>query len=113
MAEAALSSAEHALENQRIGSLQIRVAMLCTPVQIADGYDASSIGWAVPPLTHAWNLPFAIAFMWSSPRRRRSRRPAQAATRLRGARRRAAVSKTSVASTAAKATARPAITIGP
>ena len=69
MAEAALSSAEHALENQRIGSLQIRVAMLCTLVQIGDGYDASSIGWAVPPMTHAWNLPppaFAIALLWSS-----------------------------------------------
>src|SRR5271166_178490 len=69
MAEAALSSAEHVLENQRIGGLQIRVAVLCTLVQICDGYDVGSIGWAVPPLTHAWNLPppaFALAFLWSS-----------------------------------------------
>jgi MFS transporter, AAHS family, 4-hydroxybenzoate transporter len=69
MADAAVSSAEHALENQRIGGLQIRVAMLCTLVQICDGYDVGSIGWAVPPLTHAWNLPapaFALAFLWSS-----------------------------------------------
>jgi AAHS family 4-hydroxybenzoate transporter-like MFS transporter len=69
MAEAALSSAELALENQRIGGLQIRVAILCTLVQICDGYDVGSIGWAVPPLTHAWNLPppaFALAFLWSS-----------------------------------------------
>jgi MFS transporter, AAHS family, 4-hydroxybenzoate transporter len=69
MAEAALSSAEYALENQRIGGLQIRVALLCTLVQICDGYDVGSIGWAVPPLTHAWNLPaptFALAFLWSS-----------------------------------------------
>src|ERR1700676_5366635 len=69
MAEAALSSAEHALENQRIGGLQIRVAILCTLVQICDGYDVGSIGWAVPPLTHAWTLPppaFALAFLWSS-----------------------------------------------
>src|SRR5580704_11173198 len=69
MAEAALSSAEHALENQRIGGLQIRVAILCTLAQICDGYDVGSIGWAVPPLTHAWNLPppaFALAFLWSS-----------------------------------------------
>jgi AAHS family 4-hydroxybenzoate transporter-like MFS transporter len=57
------------LENQRIGGLQIRVAVLCTLVQIYDGYDVGSIGWAVPPLTHAWNLPpaaFALAFLWSS-----------------------------------------------
>ncbi len=45
MAEAALSSAELALENQRIGGLQIRVAILCTLVQICDGYDVGSIGW--------------------------------------------------------------------
>jgi hypothetical protein len=37
MAEAALSSGEHVLENQRIGGLQIRVAVLCTLVQICDG----------------------------------------------------------------------------
>ncbi|MBV8088750.1 MAG: MFS transporter [Alphaproteobacteria bacterium] len=69
MAEVAVSSAEAVLENQRIGGLQIRVAILCTLVQICDGYDVGSIGWAVPPLTHAWNLPppaFALAFMWSS-----------------------------------------------
>jgi AAHS family 4-hydroxybenzoate transporter-like MFS transporter len=69
MAHVAVSSAEHAIENQRIGGLQIRVAVLCTLVQICDGYDVGSIGWAVPPLTHAWNLPapaFALAFLWSS-----------------------------------------------
>ena len=69
MAHVAVSSAEHAIENQRIGGLQIRVAVLCTLVQICDGYDVGWIGWAVPPLTHAWNLPapaFALAFLWSS-----------------------------------------------
>ena len=69
MAEVAWSSAEHSLENQPVGGLQIRVAILCTLVQICDGYDVGSIGWAVPPLTHAWNLPppaFALAFLWSS-----------------------------------------------
>src|SRR3954447_19636146 len=69
MAEATLSSAEHALENQRLGPLQIRVAALCTLVQICDGYDINSIGVAVPQLTHAWNLPgpaFTTAFVWSS-----------------------------------------------
>ena len=48
---------------------KVRVAVLCTLVQICDGYDVGSIGWAVPPLTHAWNLPppaFALAFLWSS-----------------------------------------------
>jgi MFS transporter, AAHS family, 4-hydroxybenzoate transporter len=69
MARVAVSSAEAALENQHIGGLQIRVAILCTLVQICDGYDTGSIGWAVPPLTHAWNQPppaFALAFLWSS-----------------------------------------------
>jgi MFS transporter, AAHS family, 4-hydroxybenzoate transporter len=69
MAEAVLSSTETALENQRIGGLQIRVAVLCTLIQICDGYDVSSIGYAVPSLTHFWNLPgpaFTAAFFWSS-----------------------------------------------
>ena len=69
MAEMALSATESALENQRLGSLQIRVAALCTLVQVCDGYDIGSIGIAVPALTHAWNLPgpaFTTAFLWSS-----------------------------------------------
>src|SRR6202043_3770426 len=69
MAEAILSSTESALENQRIGGLQIRVAALCTLIQICDGYDINSVAWAVPSLTHAWNLPgpaFTTAFLWSS-----------------------------------------------
>ena len=69
MAEMALSATESALENQRLGGLQIRVAALCTLVQICDGYDIGSIGVAVPALTHAWNLPgpaFTTAFLWSS-----------------------------------------------
>jgi AAHS family 4-hydroxybenzoate transporter-like MFS transporter len=69
MAEMAHSSAEAALENQRLGGLQIRVAALCTLVQICDGYDINSVGIAVPSLTHAWNLPgpaFTSAFLWSS-----------------------------------------------
>jgi MFS transporter, AAHS family, 4-hydroxybenzoate transporter len=69
MAEAALSATETALENQRVGGLQIRVAALCTLVQICDGYDVNSIGWAVPSLTHIWNMPgpaFTPAFLWSS-----------------------------------------------
>src|SRR5204863_3368178 len=69
MAEAPLSAAETALENQRLGPLQLRVAALCTLVQICDGYDINSIGVAVPSLTHAWSLPgpaFTTAFVWSS-----------------------------------------------
>jgi MFS transporter, AAHS family, 4-hydroxybenzoate transporter len=68
-AEAPLSATEAALENQRLGALQIRVAALCTLIQICDGYDIGSIGIAVPSLTHAWNLPgpaFTHAFLWSS-----------------------------------------------
>ena len=69
MAEAVLSATETALENQRIGPLQIRVAAICTLVQMCDGYDVNSIGVSVPSLTHAWNLPgpaFTTAFLWSS-----------------------------------------------
>jgi AAHS family 4-hydroxybenzoate transporter-like MFS transporter len=69
LAEGHLSATEAALENQRIGGLQIRVAALCALVQICDGYDINSIGVSVPSLTHAWNLPgpaFTQAFLWSS-----------------------------------------------
>ena len=69
MVDAAQSATEAALENQRIGALQIRVVAICSLIQICDGYDVGSIGWAVPSLTHAWNLPpsaFALAFLWSN-----------------------------------------------
>jgi MFS transporter, AAHS family, 4-hydroxybenzoate transporter len=69
MVEAASSALESALENQRIGALQIRVVAICTLIQMCDGYDVGSIGWAVPPLTHAWHLApsaFSIAFLWSN-----------------------------------------------
>ncbi len=69
MAQAPLTSIETALENQRLGSLQIRVAALCTLIQMCDGYDVNSIGWAVPSLIHSWHLPppsFTVAFLWSS-----------------------------------------------
>jgi MFS transporter, AAHS family, 4-hydroxybenzoate transporter len=69
MVQASLSTTESALENQRIGALQIRVAAICALIQICDGYDVGSIGWAVPSLTHVWHLPapaFSLAFLWSS-----------------------------------------------
>ena len=69
MAQAPLSSIETALENQPLGGLQIRVAAICTLIQMCDGYDVGSIGWAVPSLTHAWHVPpsaFALAFLWSN-----------------------------------------------
>jgi AAHS family 4-hydroxybenzoate transporter-like MFS transporter len=69
MADTALSAAEAALESQRIGGLQLRVAALCTLVQICDGYDLNSVAWAVPSLIHEWHLPpsmFTTAFLWSS-----------------------------------------------
>jgi AAHS family 4-hydroxybenzoate transporter-like MFS transporter len=69
MAEGALSAAEAALENQRIGRLQLRVAALCALVQTCDGYDLNSVAWAVPSLIHEWHLPaasFTSAFLWSS-----------------------------------------------
>jgi AAHS family 4-hydroxybenzoate transporter-like MFS transporter len=69
MAEAVVSATETALENQRIGPLQIRVAALCTLIQICDGYDINSIAWSVPSLIQEWHLPppaFTTAFLWSS-----------------------------------------------
>jgi MFS transporter, AAHS family, 4-hydroxybenzoate transporter len=69
MAEAAFSATERALENQRIRALQIGVVAICTLIQMCDGYDVGSIGWAVPSLTHVWNLAppaFSTAFVWSS-----------------------------------------------
>ena len=69
MARVTVSAAEAALENQRIGGLQLRVAALCTLVQICDGYDLNSVAWAVPSLIKAWHLPppmFTTAFLWSS-----------------------------------------------
>ena len=69
MAEGVLLTTEHALENQRIGGLQIRVLALCTLIQICDGYDINSIAWSVPSLIKLWHLPppaFTTAFLWSS-----------------------------------------------
>jgi MFS transporter, AAHS family, 4-hydroxybenzoate transporter len=69
MADTAVSAVETALENQRIGSLQLRVVMLCTLIQICDGYDINSVAWAVPRLIDVWHLPpqaFTSAFLWSS-----------------------------------------------
>jgi MFS transporter, AAHS family, 4-hydroxybenzoate transporter len=69
MAEMAVSATEHALENQRLGALQIRVAVICGLIQMCDGYDVGSVGWSVPSLTHAWHVApaaFAVAFLWSN-----------------------------------------------
>jgi MFS transporter, AAHS family, 4-hydroxybenzoate transporter len=69
VAQVTLSATEHALENQRLGALQIRVAVICGLIQMCDGYDVGSIGWAVPSLTHAWHVAppaFALAFLWSN-----------------------------------------------
>jgi AAHS family 4-hydroxybenzoate transporter-like MFS transporter len=69
MPNAPLSAAEAALENQRIGGLQVRVVVLCTLVQACDGYDLNAVAWAVPSLIRVWHLPpavFTAAFLWSS-----------------------------------------------
>ncbi len=69
MAETSLSAIEHALENQPVGGLQMRVAVICGLIQMCDGYDVGSIGWSVPSLTHAWHVApsaFALAFLWSN-----------------------------------------------
>jgi AAHS family 4-hydroxybenzoate transporter-like MFS transporter len=69
MSQTHSSPIEHALENQQLGSLQIRVAVICGLIQMCDGYDVGSIGWSVPSLTHVWGIApsaFAIAFLWSN-----------------------------------------------
>jgi MFS transporter, AAHS family, 4-hydroxybenzoate transporter len=69
MAQATLSATDHALENQPLGALQIRVALICGLIQMCDGYDVGSIGWSVPSLTHVWHVApsaFALAFLWSN-----------------------------------------------
>jgi len=69
MAETSFSAFEHALENQRLGGLQIRVAVICGLIQMCDGYDVGSIGWSVPSLTHVWHVApseFSVAFLWSN-----------------------------------------------
>ena len=69
MAETAVSAVETAMENQRIGPVQLRVLALCTLIQICDAYDVNAIAVTVPSLTHAWHLPgpdFTQAFVWSS-----------------------------------------------
>jgi MFS transporter, AAHS family, 4-hydroxybenzoate transporter len=69
MTQIASSATEYALENQRLGGLQIRVAVICALIQMCDGYDVGSIGWAVPSLTHVWHVAppaFALAFLWSN-----------------------------------------------
>jgi AAHS family 4-hydroxybenzoate transporter-like MFS transporter len=69
MAGINLSPTEAALEGQRIGSLQLRVAAICLLAQTFDGYDLSSISMAAPALSQAWHLPgaaFANTFVMSS-----------------------------------------------
>jgi len=69
MEEASVSTTEYALENQFIGNLQVRVAVICGLVQMCDGYDIGSIGWSVPLLTRSWHVApaaFALAFLWSN-----------------------------------------------
>ncbi len=69
MAGAFASSHEAALEGQRIGALQVRVAVLCAFAQLFDGYDISAISMAAPSLSHAWNVQpaaFAAAFVMSN-----------------------------------------------
>jgi MFS transporter, AAHS family, 4-hydroxybenzoate transporter len=69
MTQPAPSAIEHALENQPLGGLQIRVATICCLIQMCDGFDVNSVGWSVPLLTHAWRVApsaFALAFLWSN-----------------------------------------------
>ena len=69
MAGSDLSATETALQGQRIGPLQLRVAAICLLAQTFDGFDLSSISMAAPALSQAWHLPgaaFASTFVMSS-----------------------------------------------
>ncbi len=69
MAGINLSATETALETQRIGPLQLRVAAICMLAQTFDGYDLNSIGMAAPALSQAWHMSgpsFANTFVMSS-----------------------------------------------
>src|SRR5262249_52387597 len=66
---ASMSTTETVLENQRIGSLQITVVVICTLIQMCDGYDVGSIGWAGAALTHPRGVApsaFSVAFLLSN-----------------------------------------------
>jgi len=67
MADAALSAAETALENQRIGGLQVRVVVLCMLVQTCDGYDLNAVAWAVPPPAGVRTRPAIRAVLSDAP----------------------------------------------
>src|ERR1700722_10194011 len=69
MSQSQSSPIEDVLENQKLGGLQIRVAVFCGLIQMCDGYDVGSFGWSVPSLTHAWAVAraaFAIAVLLSN-----------------------------------------------
>jgi len=40
----------HALDNQRLGTWQLRVIAICGLIQMRDGFDVNSTGWRVPSL---------------------------------------------------------------
>ncbi len=44
------------IDAQKIGTFQIRVAVLCAAVVFMDGFDAQAIGYVAPTLSKAWSL---------------------------------------------------------
>jgi MFS transporter, AAHS family, 4-hydroxybenzoate transporter len=44
------------IDDQKIGSVQLRVLMLCAAILFADGFDAQAIGYVAPALSKAWAL---------------------------------------------------------
>ena len=45
------------MENCRIGSLQIRVFVLCLASLIMDGFDVQAMGYVAPAMFREWNVP--------------------------------------------------------
>ena len=59
MADTAQSATESALENQRIGALQIRVVAICSLIQICDV--RRRFDWLGGPVTHPCLEPATVA----------------------------------------------------
>jgi AAHS family 4-hydroxybenzoate transporter-like MFS transporter len=50
------------IDGRRIGSFQVRVALLCAATVFFDGFDAQTIGYVAPTISKAWRLtPGALA----------------------------------------------------
>jgi AAHS family 4-hydroxybenzoate transporter-like MFS transporter len=70
------------LENSRIGSLQIRVFILCMISLIMDGFDVQALGYVGAPIVAEFGVPpSALGAVFSIGKRRRAHRVARSSAR--------------------------------